>query len=392
MLHLNNRIDNDYNPAFKRRLGLISANMYPQATGGMEIFNYFLLLALKNKYQIILYTASHVFLSSEIKVRVHSPRLLGISGFRAGQLWFMLKVAVDIVTTRLKPHFLHVSFTSNSSYYGMVLPFISSYLGIPYLVSVHGGGLKPWRPNWMYKRLFMNSSEVVAVSDVVQKEYEKRTGRILTLILPLIPFDPLLESKAEIRARLGYDQSALVILFLGSIKEIKRPLDILESLSILGREYLESQQILALFVGEGDQQAELESRANEAGLQNHIRLMGKVPYAETGQYYGLADLYIIPSRYEGTSKSMLGAMYYGLPIIGSDVPGINNVLKNEESGLLFRFGDADNLAQMLQRLVESEKLRATLAAEAARTYAAGYSFGKTVEEFSALYARLATRH
>lgn len=367
---------------------MLSPNIYPLATGGMEIFNYFLLLALRDRYQITLYTSRKVALPPEIKVRVHSPRLLGISGFRAGLLWFMLKTAIDIIRNRTRPDFLHVAFTSDSRYYGMVLPFIASRLKISYLVSIHGGGLKPWRPYWMYRRLFAHSAGIVAVSDVVQKEYEKRTGRKLNLILPLIPFDPLLESKAEIRARLGYDQSAFVILFLGSIKEIKRPLDILESLSILGREYLQSHQILALFVGEGDQQAELESRANEAGLQNHIRLVGKVPYAETGQYYGLADLYIIPSRYEGTSKSMLGAMYYGLPIIGSDVPGINNVLKNEESGLLFRFGDAAHLAQMLQRLVESETLRSSLAAEAAKTYATGYSFAKTVDEFSALYARL----
>lgn len=369
---------------------MLSPNIYPVATGGMEIFNYFLLLALKDRYQLTLYTSKKVVLPPGIEVRVHSSKLLGISSFRAGLLWFMLKTALDIWQTRHRPQILHTAFTSDCRYYGMVLPFISSRLGIPYLVSIHGGGLKPWRPYWMYQRLFVHAKEIVAVSDVVQKEYERRTGRKLTLILPLIPFDPLTESRAEIRLRMDFSSQACVILFLGSIKEIKRPLDILLALEILGKAYLQSHNIVALFVGEGDQRGELERQAQEKGLKDCIRITGKVPYAETAQYYGLADIYIIPSRYEGTSKSMLAAMCYGLPIIGSDVPGINNVIKREESGLLFSFGDAEMLAGMIRKLVENDALRQNLATKAASIYERDYSFAKTVIEFSSLYARISS--
>jgi len=351
----------------------------------MEIFNYFLLLALRESYQITLYTSVGTTFPQDINVRVHSTKLLGVSGFRAGLLWFMIKVAQDIMTSRNKPDFLHVAFTSDSGYYGVVLPFIASRLRIPYLVSIHGGGLKPWRPVWMYKRLFSQAKEIVAVSDVIQKEYEIRTHRKVTLILPLIPFSLVSESKKEIRERLGFSNEVTVILFLGSIKEIKRPLDIVKALILLGKGFLQIHKILMLFVGEGDQRAVLEGMTTESGLGDHLQIVGKVPYDETAQYYVMSDIYIIPSKYEGTSKSMLGAMYYGLPIIGSNVPGINNVLVNGDSGLLFEFGDADKLSTAIRLLVEDKLLRTKLAEKAARIYASDYSFEMTVRDFTTKY-------
>lgn len=372
----------------KPHLGFIAPTIYPNVTGGMEIFNYYLILALKDSYQITLFTSASVAMPPDVNVRIFSVTLLGLSAFKAGLLWFMIRVASAIRRSKQRPDFLHVPFTSNARFYGLVLPYIAKSLKIPYLVSVHGGGLGKWKPKRWYKDLFVYSSQIVAVSDVIQQEYQRRTGRKVNLILPLIPFFPVACSKSELRARLNIEVSKIVILFLGSLKEIKRPLDLVEALYLLGRDYLVRHQILAVFVGDGYQRGELAERIEVRGLTEHTRIWGKVAYEQTSEFYALSDLYVIPSRFEGTSKSMLGAMYYNLVIIGSNVAGINNVIKNEVNGLLFEFGNAHQLALAIRRLIEDDELRIALARRAYHEFETSYSFEKTVGDFKALYCSM----
>jgi glycosyltransferase involved in cell wall biosynthesis len=326
-----------------------------------------------------------ITLPLDINIRVHDTRLFKLSGFHIGLLIFLLKVVWDISRSNDRPELLHVPFTSDSKFYGVVMPYLSSKLDISYLVSIHGGGLKKWKPRWMYKRLFSNCNQIVAVSDVVQHEYEKRTGKKVTLILPLIPFYPVNFSKDELRSKFGFGHNENIVLFLGSIKEIKRPIDLLLAAKLLGLEYLIQYHIKIVYVGDGDQRGELEHMAVELGIENHVQVVGKVDFDQTGFFYSLSDIFVIPSKYEGTSKSMLGAMYYGIPIIGSDVSGINNVLRHEETGLLFEFGNNELLARNIRRLIEDRVLRKDIALRAANEYRASYSFEKTVSEFSNLY-------
>ncbi len=72
------------------------------------------------------------------------------------------------------------------------------------------------------------------------------------------------------------------------------------------------------------------------------------------------SIYVLPSYREGTPRSVLEAMSMGRAIITTDVPGCRDTVINGVTGLLVRSRDSSDLANAMERLIEDEKLRATM--------------------------------
>lgn len=106
-------------------------------------------------------------------------------------------------------------------------------------------------------------------------------------------------------------------------------------------------------IGEGDQREELEKYAREHGVD--VTFEGNVPNHELPELLTNHRAFVLPSHYEGMPKSLLEAMSCGLPCIGTDVTGINEVLKHEETGLLCRT-DADSIRETIDRLLIDDEL------------------------------------
>lgn len=85
--------------------------------------------------------------------------------------------------------------------------------------------------------------------------------------------------------------------------------------------------------------------------------LGEVPYERMGDLYARADIVLNCSLFEGMPNSLLEAMALGRPVLAVDIPGNRSLVRDGETGLLFRDG-ADFRRQLL-RLVRDPKLRAT---------------------------------
>jgi GalNAc-alpha-(1->4)-GalNAc-alpha-(1->3)-diNAcBac-PP-undecaprenol alpha-1,4-N-acetyl-D-galactosaminyltransferase len=112
-------------------------------------------------------------------------------------------------------------------------------------------------------------------------------------------------------------------------------------------------------LGEGHFRSVLESRIVEMSLEERVCLPGWAddPYP----HYQSAGMFVLVSRYEGTSNALLEAMGSGLAIIVSDsCPGSTDLIKDGVSGLVVPVDDADALAGALSRLIEDESLRTRL--------------------------------
>lgn len=371
-----------------KRIAFFAPGIYPDVTGGMEIFNYFLVKELSQKYVITLYTKSRSFHHPNVKVVRISGRLFGISGFGCGQILLCVHFLLRLLFSNEKYDLVHLPFTSNAKYWGLFFPLLPKLFHIPYAVVIHGGGLREWKPKFSYAWLFRYASEIAGVSEVIQDEYQKRTGRHIGLILPLIPFAQSGFERQILRGKYSVGEQDIVLLYLGSLKELKRPEDILSALNILGSDFLQSNHVRMFFVGDGVQREELQVLTKEMNLADFVSFVGQVPYEETAKYYEIADVYIISSRFEGTSKSMVGALRFGLPVIGSDVPGLNNVLANNQNALLYPLGDTEALARQIAVLVINDELRRALGEKARLLYDAKYSFDQTIKDVAEMYDRI----
>lgn len=96
---------------------------------------------------------------------------------------------------------------------------------------------------------------------------------------------------------------------------------------------------------------QLHELSQELGLNDQVKFLGK--QLDVRPYIANSDMYVIPTlnqgRKEGMPMALVEAMCMGVPILGSDITGINFVLKDFQN-LLFTAGDSDALAQKIEHL------------------------------------------
>jgi glycosyltransferase involved in cell wall biosynthesis len=105
--------------------------------------------------------------------------------------------------------------------------------------------------------------------------------------------------------------------------------------------------------------ARLKTLASELGLESRIRWTGY--QADPDPYYRAFDVLVMPSTVrEGLGLVALEAMLWGVPVVGSRLGGILEIVKEGVNGLLFPEGDSIALAETLERLLADPDLRARL--------------------------------
>ncbi len=115
-------------------------------------------------------------------------------------------------------------------------------------------------------------------------------------------------------------------------------------------------------VGNGELWVELHALAEQLEINDKITWAGRVePYT----HYQNAQVFLLPSRHEGTPNVLLEAMTHGLPAIVTDAsPGPLEYVKHEETGLVVPVEDPELLARAMLRLIGDECLRKRLGAKA----------------------------
>ena len=220
-------------------IAIISPGIYPCVTGGVEIFNYYLIkeLAKRGHKVWIFTTCEHDWVNKNISVVKLNKRFL-----LHPTLSMDFHILFELMQLRKRIDVVHVPYTSNSHLaYPMLLA--KKLFGIPYIIMIHGGGMYPWKQKTLQKLFFQYADAVVAVSETIKEEYEKRSGRNIKVIPPLIPFCESKIPKAELRNKYGFSNNDMIILSLGSIKKIKGSDILLDAFSKLGKDYMEKKNL-----------------------------------------------------------------------------------------------------------------------------------------------------
>jgi glycosyltransferase involved in cell wall biosynthesis len=163
---------------------------------------------------------------------------------------------------------------------------------------------------------------------------------------------------AELRARLGIPEDKKIILSVGRLSREKDHVTLVEALAHLRQQ---GAQAHLLIVGEGPERPKIEARARSLGLTEHVTLTGSAP-AEP--YFGVADVFALPSRSEGSANVLLEAMTTRVPVVATRVGGIVEMISDRETGLLVPPGDPRALASALHQLLHDPVLAETLTTQA----------------------------
>ena len=109
-------------------------------------------------------------------------------------------------------------------------------------------------------------------------------------------------------------------------------------------------QLFCLIVGEGESKEELSTQIREMGLEGRIRLLGYYDRENAMSVLKASDIFVMPSRYEGTPIALLEAAALARPILASATGGIPELVHHEEHAFLVPPGDPTALAQGLLKL------------------------------------------
>lgn len=143
--------------------------------------------------------------------------------------------------------------------------------------------------------------------------------------------------------------------------------------------------VTLLLVGEGEEKAAVQALVAELGLKGAVRFLGQ--RSDVPALMAMADLLVLPSRFEGLPLVLLEAMAAGLPVVATRAPGNDEALGPAHS-FYARPGDADDLARAIAAALSGDG-RAALAAQAAQArFQHEFRAERMGEETKAVYARV----
>lgn len=122
----------------------------------------------------------------------------------------------------------------------------------------------------------------------------------------------------------------------------------------------------------------------QLGLSKDIVLHERVSQDELNHLYSIADIFVLPSLNEGFGIVLLEAMYYGLPIITTDISAMPELVKPSQNGLLVPPAHSPLLAQAMSFLINQPKLRQQMGANGREHLMKSYNWEDTCSEFLTL--------
>jgi glycosyltransferase involved in cell wall biosynthesis len=201
-------------------------------------------------------------------------------------------------------------------------------------------------------------------------------------------FEPVGLTREEARARIGVDVDAEVVLAVGRQEFQKGLVHLLDAVAttLLGR-----PKLVVLIAGRaGNATAAIDARLAARGdLVDRVRMLGHRD--DVPSLLAAADVFALPSLYEGTAGAAIEAMAASVPVVASRVSGMDGVLEDDRNALLVPPGDVGALGVAIARALDDEALRARLGAAGRATFAERFTLARSADEMVALYEDVAAR-
>lgn len=239
--------------------------------------------------------------------------------------------------------------------------------------------LSPIKHPGCYNRLFKKNVRYHVLSEqmkgvlINEKVHEKN----------IFVINPAIDTSLFKTTRTKYQNDKLKIVTTARLHWKKGLVYTLEALAYLQKDDIEFEYVL---IGEGDQRERLLFAAHQLGISDHITLTGKLPQAEIIQLLNDAEIYLQYSIQEGFCNSVLEAQAMGLLCIVSNADGLDENIKDGESGWVIHKRQPKLLAKKIMEVYQlPEKAKKDISNNAIKRVEKEFNLEKQKNEFSLFY-------
>lgn len=350
---------------------LFVTHNFPPIEGGISTFTYEIaagIARLGTDVRILAPVCNPIHLPSGIKLVSFSEKKI-FKKFR--RLAIILPLLSEL--TR-KPD---VVFLTSLHPYGLIVEILCALLRRPYILATHGSEIirilsgHNWMKveAWAARKSIKHATSVFAISNYTAELDLRLLARERDIhVIPngvnIEQFKPSSKKISTLNKWIQVDHDhPFVMLTVSTLTRRKGQIQIIKAMELLKEKY---PQIVYIIVGDGPERSNLENEVQRGKLKDQVYFLGLVPYIEVLEFYHNANLFILTSRLivdhpiegiEGFGIVFLEANACGLPVIGSRVGGIPDVVKEGETGLLVDPENPAEIADAIEILMNDEALR-----------------------------------
>lgn len=250
--------------------------------------------------------------------------------------------------------------------------------------------------------LAKKSTAIIAISEKQKQELtldhhicESEKIHVIPLGFDLSKFQENQSTKrAAFRKKYLLDDDEIAIAIIGRLVPVKNHSLFLESIKLVAQQT--SQKIRAFIIGDGEDRTTIEQKAEELSipfvditktkkkeLLTFTSWIKEIDIALAG-----VDIVALTSFNEGTPVSLIEAQAANKPIVTTNVGGIENVVKPNDTGLLCNTFDAKDFSTLLLQLIENDTLRVGMGKNGWLHVKEKYHYTRLVSDMESLYNKL----
>jgi glycosyltransferase involved in cell wall biosynthesis len=265
----------------------------------------------------------------------------------------LINFTLDVMFTNTRMVHIH-SADFRSMFRKMIYASIAILFKKKVLFHIHGGQFDRFygQTPIILKNLISRVLDKVDIIIVLSEFWAKYMSTITKNCNIRILYNPVLGSEFVFYSR-TYRNDRKNVLYMTMLTADKGIFDLLGAIPIV----LEKEPSAKfLFCGEGELE-KCRTICKEKAIINNVEFYGWVSGKDKINQFYNAEVFVLPSHFEGLPVSMIEAMFAGLPIVTTPVGGIPDVFEDGVNGFLVPVGDKEAIAESILRLLQNKPLR-----------------------------------
>jgi len=378
------------------KIGLTTHTYTPEFIGGREIHVESLAKLLSKKHDVVVFTGSSLRKSEKLemngytlyKIPLFTLPLPDNESYRIVPdfIKFLLREDLDVIHAHEYGHFT----TDMANIYSKVKH-------TPLVISVHGHFFRLSLLNTL-KKIYdktvgifslKNAKKIICISDAQKKEIlnaygSKRIERKIEIIPNGIFIKNFHKHKHSKHKQKNQNKNGKVILSMGRLV-YRKGFHIL----IDAAKQIQDNVKIVIAGPDGGERKNLEKQISNNNLNNKVILINSIDGETKENLLFNSDVFVIPSLYEGLPTTLLEAMFYGKPVISTDLPGIRGVIEDSKNGFVVTPGSSVELSEKINFILKNDSLAKKMGRENMKKVKKFY-WSRIIKKIESIYEEVLT--